>query len=113
RNRASPRDGVFLPPRGEVVRGEGRAEVDALSDVAADRLERLERLRVLHALGHRTQAEVVGEVDGGVHERADAGIGERTADDRAVDLDFVDREALEVRERGEARAEVVDGDLGA
>ncbi len=49
----------------------------------------------------------------GPYDRRVVGIGGQATDKRAVDLQLIDREALQVAETGVAGAEVIDGDLHA
>ena len=67
----------------------------------------------LDALGHDRHAEQVGELD----DREDDGVARailfQVGDEALVDLDDVDREALEVGERGVAGSEVVEGERHA
>ena len=57
-----------------------------------------------------TQAERVGEADEVGRDRGVLGVVLDALDERAVDLDHVDREAPQLAERREAGAEVVDRD---
>jgi hypothetical protein len=50
----------------------------------------------------------VGQVDDRGHDRRVLLVGEQAGHERPVDLELVDREPLEVRQRGVAGAEVVD-----
>ena len=92
--------------------GSGRAEQEALAQLAAEGDEPVALDDRLHSLGHRGHAHRVGEDDGG----RDDGVVLRTAarqarDERLVDLELVGhREAADVLERGVAGAEVVDGE---
>ena len=64
----------------------------------------------LDPLGDRDQAERVGEADEVGGDRRVLGVVLDALDERAVDLDHVDREAAQLAERREAGAEVVDRD---
>jgi hypothetical protein len=64
----------------------------------------------LDALGHHAQVEVVRELDRRAHDRGVGGVDGHLDHERLVDLDRVDRQALEVGERRVARAEVVDAE---
>jgi hypothetical protein len=72
------------------------AEVVALGEIAAERLEVAPRILGLDALGDDAQAEVVGELDGRAHDRGVGGVDGHLDHERLVDLDHVDRQALEV-----------------
>ena len=72
-----------------------------------------ERGTGFHALGDELQAKVVGEVD---RRPDDGGIGaivRQLGDEGLVDLEFVHGQVADLRERGIAGAEVVDGNLDA
>ena len=88
--------------------GQRAREVVALGEVAAERLEVAPGVLGLDALGDDAQAEVVGEVDRGAHDRGVGGVDGHLDHERLVDLDHVDREPLEVGQRRVAGAEVVD-----
>ena len=79
----------------------------------AEGREAQERLLVLDALGHGPQAEAAAEVDDGLHDRRVGIVAHEVADERAVDLQLVDRQVLEDAERRVAGAEVVDRDADA
>ena len=67
----------------------------------------------LHPFGNRADVEIACQVD----ERADiiliVGIAGEIAAERPVELENIHRHGAEVAERGEARAEIVDGDAAA
>src|SRR5258706_2948280 len=104
---------VGAPPFAKRAPRQRRGEQLSLRQVAAERLQRLARLRELHALGEDAEAEVVREVDRAAHHGAVAGVGDEAGHERAIDLDLVDREALEMGERGVAGAEIVEGESHA
>src|SRR6202041_3083690 len=87
-------------------RVERAREQEALAAVALLVLEQVELVRALDALGERLDRHRLAEL----HERADQrlafGVLTETRDERAVDLQRVDRELLEMGERGVAGAEV-------
>src|SRR5947209_13784026 len=105
--------GFRAQPGEQVVRREGLREEMALRRRTAEHLQDAELLFVLDAFGDDVQAEIGAEVDqrGDDHAAVDAGL--QLAHERAVDLDALDRQPLEVRERGVAGAEVVERDAGA
>ena len=84
------------------------ADEVALCERAAERAERVPDLLRLHAFRDDRQAEVPPEVDRGADDRRVARVVAHARDERAVDLDRLHRQPLEVRERGVAGAEVVD-----
>ena len=119
----TPIDGATTPrpattPRGRCQeragRGgvEGAAEVEALREVAAAGVQRLVLGGALDALGDGHQPERVRDLHDRAHEQR-ARAAEDVAHERAVDLEQVDRELLEVGERRVAGAEVVDGEPDA
>jgi hypothetical protein len=67
------------------------AEQEALADVAPELLEQGDGELALHPLSHHDETEVAGQVHHGPHDREIAGVGDHALDERAVDLDFVDR----------------------
>ena len=97
----------------QVGGGLRRREEVALGLVAVERDQRDELLLGLDAFGGDAQAERVGQTDDRRDDRGVAGIGAEAAHERTVDLHGVDREPLQVAERGVAGAEVVDRELHA
>src|SRR4051794_41729764 len=81
----------------ELVRAHRRGEQVALRAMAAEALEGLQLLDGLDALGDRAEAEAVGDVDDRTDDRRVVLLGAEAVDERAVDLDGVDRDALEPR----------------
>ncbi len=80
----------------------------ALRDIAPQVDEPIELLLRLDALGDGHQAQAVGQSDDGAHDRVGVGAGPEAGDEAPIDLDAVDREALEVGQRRVPRPEVVD-----
>ena len=79
--------------------------------VAAAVLEQPARLLLgFDALGERREAEAVGDAQEHLGDRAVAFVVGQAHDERAVDLDHVDRQLFEIRERRIAGAEIVDCD---
>ncbi len=68
----------------------------------------VERRPVLHALGDDLEAEVVAEVDRRADDDQVTLVAQHRRDERAVDLQLVDRHLAQVGERRVAGAEVVD-----
>ena len=87
-----------------------RREQVALAAVAAELAQAGELGLVLDALGDRAQAEAAAELDERLDQRVALVRARRRGDERAVDLQRVDRQLLQVGERGVAGAEVVDRD---
>src|SRR3954463_6138578 len=74
----------------------------------------LHQLRgLLHALRGGLDIERVGELGDRPDDRARPLAGEEIMDEAAVDLQFVEREALQITERGIAGAEIVERDADA
>ena len=83
--------------------------MESLERVAAEAHELLSRVLVLDPLGDHGEAQAVGELDDRAKDRL--GMGPvHVRDERAVDLQGVERQPAEARERRIADAEVVDHD---
>src|SRR4051812_6412485 len=78
--------------------------------MAAERLQQGMLVRGLDPLGDDGLAEAAAEAGDGIDDRRVGGIVLEPANEAAVDLYDVDRELLEMRERGEAGAEIVERD---
>src|ERR1700745_3012453 len=85
------------------------AEVVALREVAAEAGEDIERRLFLDALRDDLETQCVGELDHCTDESRVPFDRERR-EERPVELELADGQLAEMRERGEARAEVVDRD---
>ena len=83
-------------PTCQLGRPHGWTEVVALSEIAAEARQDLERGPILHALGNDAQAQVVSHVDDGPDDRPRTRIGSHVSHERAVDFQLVDRQVLEV-----------------
>jgi hypothetical protein len=79
--------------------------VEALPERAAHLPQRGELLGLLDALADDPQPEVVAELDDGASDRRPAAVGAEALDERARQLEDVEREAVEVLQRRVARAE--------
>ena len=99
--------------RAESAERLGLAEVEALGEVDAHLAQQLERLAVVDELGDRALAQPAGDVDDRPHDQLVGPVVGRSRDELAVDLQQVERQVLEVVERGEAGAEVVERELAA
>ena len=104
---------IAAPGAEERLRGgrvEGAREQEALAAVAVLVLQEAQLVLALDALGERLDRHRLAEL----HERADQrlafGALRQARDERAVDLQRVDRKLLQMGERGVAGAEVVDRD---
>src|SRR4029079_16422694 len=99
---------VRAEQRRELVRGYGRAEVVTLHLVARAFAQERLLLGRLDAFGDDRQAQGLTHRDDRLGNRAIFRVARDLADEGAVDLQRVDREALQMRERRVARAEIVD-----
>src|SRR5438132_13632341 len=98
------------PLRG-LIRGHRMRDEEALDRVAAERGETLTRLRVLDAFGDDRVTEPVTELHGGAHDRRARFVVDHADHERPVDLDLVERQAVEVGERRVPDAEVIERDV--
>jgi len=85
----------------------------ALPGVAADLEQVVELLFGLHAFRDRCELELLRQRHHGADERGVGAIGADIAHERLVDLELVDREAVQIGERRVAGAEVVHRDAHA
>jgi len=99
--------------RGEFLGRQRRAAEEALDLLAAGASEELLLFGVLHPFGDHRQLQAVGEGDDGAGDGGVVVVVGQAGDERLVDLQDVDGQALEVAERGVAGAEVVDRQLQA
>src|SRR6266403_1490416 len=98
---------------GKRIRGCGLGEQIPLAFVAVVAAQELELLGGLDALGEHAQAQRVAHGDDRLGERSVAPALREAHDERAVDLQAVDRQAGEIRKARVAGAEVVHRDLHA
>ncbi|MCY1367594.1 hypothetical protein D9M69_545370 [compost metagenome] len=73
-------------------------------------LQELKLLRRFHPFGYHFQIQAVGHGDDGADDLGVVRVAGGVADERLVDFQGVDRQALEVGQRGVASAEVVHGE---
>ena len=85
----------------------------ALCQFAAHHLQGIDLRRGLDAFGQHPHVEAASHRHHGLHDGAVVGVAGQALDEGAVDLDAIDRQALEVAERGEAGAEVVQREADA
>src|SRR3990167_3330442 len=88
---------------------QGFADQVALHLIAAELAQQRQLLGVFHALADHLQIEVVRQVDHRPHQLAIFRALAHAADKALVDLQQGDRQAVEVHERRETGAEVVQG----
>src|ERR1035437_2683526 len=93
----------------EAFRGHGRAEEIPLEQIAAVAAEEGQLLRGLDSLRGDLQAEPVGESDHRRHQRGVVLLVLDVAEERAIDLEAVDRERCQLAQTRVPGAEVVDG----
>src|SRR4029077_19231252 len=85
--------------KGRYLAGEERwTDQVALGEIAAEPAQQVPGGGVLHPFGHHLQSEAVAELDGRGDDRDRAGLCLR--DERAVDLQFIERQYRQLRERG-------------
>ena len=92
---------------------QGLAEQIALHAVAAFLGEEGELVDRLDALGDDRHFEAVAEIDHGADDRRRLRVAAEIHDEGAVDLDLVERERLEIAQRGVSAAEIIHGDAHA
>src|SRR3954447_4477152 len=102
---SSPRSGY----RGERFGDRcGTSDVVPLGVVDAELAHRLQRVGVGHELRQGWRSQASGDGDDRLDDEPVGGVVAQAADELAVDLEQVEAEVLEVGERREARAEVVE-----
>lgn len=87
--------------------------MEALHEVDAHLRRGFERARVFHLLGDHLEVERARELDHRRHHRLVDRVDAEIADERAVDLQIVERQVLQVAERGQAAPEIVERELAA
>lgn len=95
----------------QLLAGDRSRQQIALVEIAAERLDQFELFRGFHALGHGGNAEVAREVDDSAHDGCVARITGESGNERAVDLDRVDREVFQVGQAGVPGTEIIQRDL--
>ena len=91
------------------LRGQRRGVEIALKFVTAGPAQEIPLRLVLDPLGDHVQAQRPAHLNDGIDDACIAGVGGQALDETAVDLEPLDREALQITEAGIAGAEVVDG----
>src|SRR3954451_9895354 len=97
----------------EHPRGDGAGKQEALRFIALIGAQGARLLSSLDALGYDLQTQVVAEGDDGSDDGCIVGLGRHVLDKRAVDLQAVHGEALEIRQARVAGAEIIHGNLHA
>src|SRR3972149_10731759 len=92
------------PPqqRGELVVRDGPAEIEALRFIAGVVAQKRLLLHRLYAFGDDSEIEALAHGDDRLGDRLVVGVLRNVADEGAVHLERVDREALQGRKRGVA-----------
>ena len=85
----------------------------SLHEIDIGILQDLGVFRRFHPFGDGLQVELVGEINEGAHQILVGGVMLEVAAEGAVELDDIDRQVAQVAERGEAGAEIIDGDTAA
>ena len=94
----------------EGVGRQGLREEESLCGLTAVLAQERELFLRLDSFGHDHELQAVGHGDDGAHDGRVVGVRRDLRDEAAVDLQIVEREVLEVAQRGVAGAEVVDAD---
>src|SRR6185369_4800410 len=89
-----------------------REEV-ALAELAAKRAQRSQLVDSLDPFRDDLQSECLGELDDRPDEHRAFAVCPEAVDERSIDLEDVDGEAIEIAQRRVASAEVVDGEPDA
>jgi hypothetical protein len=89
------------------------AVIEALGILAAYRAQEDHVVLGLDAFGHDLLSELVGKRDDGAQDHGSGAVLRARLHECAVDLDRIERKLGEIRERGIAGAEVVNGEAGA
>src|SRR5437588_7965099 len=97
-------------PGPEISGGERPANMIALGIVTTHAREEVERAVILHTFRHDFQSKAVPQICDRADDEDVALIHVHVLHKRPIDLDLIDREPLEMGERGVAGAEVVDRD---
>src|SRR5690606_13837799 len=105
--------GAALQKLEQLARRQRPGEQVTLHLVAAVAAQQLELTARFDPLGDHLEAQALGERDDRLGDRGVVRIGGDVLDERLVDLERLDREALEVQRRRVAGAEVVDREADA
>src|SRR5207247_249502 len=98
---------AFEKQGGHLVGRHQAAEIIALHRVALVGAQKTQLTLSLHTLGNRLHVEGAGHRDDGPGERRVIDAIDYAADERLIDLDGIERKALEVAQTGITRAEIV------
>lgn len=98
------------PRRQEFGDGSGLADTGPLGKVHATLLQQPHGIAIPHALADGLWAEHARDFDDGFDKMPVDTIAAKVADEVLVDLEVVDRQALEIRQRVEPHTEVIERD---
>ncbi len=86
-----------LEERSRVALGHGRRDEEALSEAAAKLAQHLDLVRCFDAFGDDRHPEILRQADDRVHDLPAAVFGRHVGDEGPVDLENVERKAVEER----------------
>src|ERR1700678_2155117 len=92
------------------IRGDRRTHEKSLNGIAALGLEEFELCLGCHAFGDDLETQVVPERNNGAHDRGIVRILADVRDKGAIDLQRIERKALQIIQRTVAGTEVIDGE---
>src|SRR6185312_12771196 len=113
-----PQTGQRLPPAvypsvssviGQLADRPWIGDEEALGKVHPDPLQLIQHRLALHALGDGRDPQRPADLADGFHHAAIDRVLRHLTDELAVDLQEVHRQSLQVHERGQPRAEVIEG----
>src|SRR6185437_10032392 len=97
----------------DIVRREGLADQITLREVAAELPQQAPGLGLLDSLGDDAQAHAVPQADGRSDDGRLIAAEARMRDERAIDLQLIDRQTAQLRERRMPGTEIVDRETHA
>src|SRR3989454_3440985 len=100
-------------PPGDFLDGYWSADVIALGGRAAESLQDLQAGLVLDAFRNHLEAETARQLDGRPHDGGAAFVLGQSSNEGTIDLDLLDRQALQVCQGGVASAKVIDREPNA
>src|SRR6185437_648434 len=106
--RGTGEEAAGLPDGHKLGRLDGARKVITLGLLAADLGQELDLRRLFRPLGDDDEAECVGKVVDRADDRAHLGRGRQLGYEDAVDLQFAERQPMELDDGGVAGAEIVD-----
>ena len=85
----------------------------ALADIAAISGKQRQTWLILDPFGDDLQSQVMSHLDGGLHHDPVGLVGRHRLDEALIQLDFTDRQALQIAERRLTGPVVIDGNPDA